>query len=160
MTTHRIYLGALLIGVVAGLRTFTAPAAMSWAASLGVLKLQGTRLAFLYIGIAPWVLTAMAIVELVVDQLPNTPSRKTLMPFGARIASGAVCGAAVATTLATTVAAWAGGLAGIIGAILGTFAGFRFRAGLARALRRDRPAAFLEDAVAVVGAALVVALLA
>ncbi len=38
---------ALLIGVVAGLRAMTAPAAVSWAAALGLLKLQGTPLAFL-----------------------------------------------------------------------------------------------------------------
>jgi uncharacterized membrane protein len=160
MTTYTTYLGALLIGVVAGLRPLTTPAAMSWAASLGVVKLEGTRLGFLYIGIAPWILTAMAIVELVVDQLPSTPSRKTPRQFGARIASGAVCGAAFATPLATPLASWAGGLAGIIGAILGTVAGSSIRARLARAFRRDRPAAFLEDAVAIVGAALVIRLLA
>ena len=34
-----IYLLALLIGVVAGLRTMTAPAAVSWAAYLGWLPL-------------------------------------------------------------------------------------------------------------------------
>jgi uncharacterized membrane protein len=36
-----IYLAALLIGVVAGLRTMTAPAAVSWAASLGAIHLNG-----------------------------------------------------------------------------------------------------------------------
>ena len=38
---------AFLIGVVAGLRALTAPAAVSWAAHLGWLKLEGTWLAFL-----------------------------------------------------------------------------------------------------------------
>ena len=42
-----ILLLALLIGVVAGLRTFTAPAAVSWAAYLGWLPLGNTALAFL-----------------------------------------------------------------------------------------------------------------
>ena len=42
-----IYLLALLIGVVAGLRALTAPAAVSWAAHLGWLHLQNTWLAFL-----------------------------------------------------------------------------------------------------------------
>ena len=38
---------AFLIGIVAGLRALTAPAAVSWAARLGLLPLQGTSLAFL-----------------------------------------------------------------------------------------------------------------
>jgi uncharacterized membrane protein len=38
---------ALLIGVIAGLRTMTAPAAVSWAAQSGRLALGGTWLAFM-----------------------------------------------------------------------------------------------------------------
>ena len=41
------FLAALLIGVVAGLRAFTAPAAVSLAAYLGWLPVAGTPLAFL-----------------------------------------------------------------------------------------------------------------
>jgi uncharacterized membrane protein len=41
------YLLASLIGVVAGLRAFLAPAAVSWAAHLGWLRLDDTWLAFL-----------------------------------------------------------------------------------------------------------------
>lgn len=36
-----LYLLALLIGVVAGLRAMTAPAAISWACHLGLLDLSG-----------------------------------------------------------------------------------------------------------------------
>jgi uncharacterized membrane protein len=156
MTTNGIYLAALLIGVIAGLRTLMAPAAVSWAAYLGVFRLEHTRLAFLGFWITPWVLTAAAIVELLIDQLPTTPSRKTPVQFGGRIVSGALCGAAVATTQAS----WALGLAaGVVGAILGTLLGSGFRGTLARAFRRDRPAALLEDAVAIIGATLVVGVL-
>ena len=38
-----LYLVAFLIGLVAGLRTMTAPTAVSWAARLGWLSLQGHR---------------------------------------------------------------------------------------------------------------------
>ena len=41
-----IYWLAFLIGVVAGLRSMTPPAAVSWAARLGWLHLEGTPLAF------------------------------------------------------------------------------------------------------------------
>jgi uncharacterized membrane protein len=42
-----VLLLAVLIGVVDGLRTFTAPAAISWAAHLGWLQLGSTPLAFM-----------------------------------------------------------------------------------------------------------------
>src|SRR5918997_775597 len=88
---------AFLIGVIAGLRAMTAPAAVSWAAFFGLLDLEGTWLAFLGYRFTPWILTVLAIGELITDQLPTTPSRKLLLPFAARIFSGALCGAAVAT---------------------------------------------------------------
>ena len=41
------YVFAFLIGVIAGLRSLTAPAAVSWAARLGWLHLENTWMAFL-----------------------------------------------------------------------------------------------------------------
>ena len=81
---------ALLIGIVAGLRTMTAPAAISWAAYLGWLHLDGTWLAFLGYFWTPWILTVLALVELVADQLPSTPSRTVPIQFGARMVTGAI----------------------------------------------------------------------
>jgi uncharacterized membrane protein len=66
---------AFLIGIVAGMRAMTAPAAISWAAQLGKLSLSGTWLAFLGYAWTPWILTFLAAGELVTDQLPSTPSR-------------------------------------------------------------------------------------
>src|SRR5262245_88094 len=86
---------ALLIGAVAGLRTFTAPALVSWAAHLGKLNLGNTWLAFLGNAWTPWILTALAVGEYVADQRPSMPSRTEPAGFTARIVSGAVCGAAV-----------------------------------------------------------------
>ena len=42
------------------------------------------------------------------------------------------------------------------GAVIGTVGGHAFRARLAKAFGRDRPAAFIEDAVAYVGALIIV----
>ena len=142
---------ALLMGVVAGLRGMTAPAAVSWAARLGRLQLEGSWLAFLGRAWTPWVFTALALVELVTDQLPTTPSRKVPIQFGTRIASGALCGAALAHG-----APIAGFLAGAVGAVAGTLGGSAARARLAAAFKSDRPAAFIEDAVAIGGALLIV----
>jgi uncharacterized membrane protein len=143
---------ALLIGVVAGLRAMTAPAAVAWAAYLGWLDLGGSWLAFLGNAWVRWILTALALVELVTDQLPSTPSRTVPVQFGARIVMGALSGAAVGAAGGS----WVGGLvAGIVGAIIGTLGGRAFRARLAAAFGNDRPAAFVEDAVALGGALLI-----
>lgn len=148
-----VYLLALLIGVVAGLRALTAPAAVAWAAYLGGLDLSGTWLAFLGNVWARWILTALALVELVTDQLPSTPSRTVPVQFGTRIVTGALSGAAIGAAGGS----WVGGLlAGAVGAVLGTLGGRAFRARLAAAFGNDRPAAFVEDAVAVGGALLIV----
>ncbi|PSN76601.1 DUF4126 domain-containing protein, partial [filamentous cyanobacterium CCP4] len=115
-----VYVLALLIGVIAGLRTMTAIAAVSWAAYLGYLSLDGSWLAFLGYRFTPWILSALALAEFVTDQLPFTPSRKVPVQFGARILSGAISGVAIALPGGT----WVGGLiAGAAGAVIGTLGG-------------------------------------
>ena len=142
-----LYALALLAGIVAGSRTFTAPAAVSWAARLGHLDLGGSWLAFMGYAWTPWIFTLLALIELVVDQLPSTPSRKVPMQFGARIVTGALSGA----TLGVSVGSWIAGLiAGVIGAVIGTYGGAEVRARMAKAFGRDTPAAFIEDAGAIV----------
>ena len=90
-----LYVLALLIGVIAGLRAMTAPAAVAWGAYLGWLPLAGTWASFMGHWIAVGIFTVLALVELVTDQLPSTPSRKVPMQFGARLVSGALSGAAI-----------------------------------------------------------------
>jgi uncharacterized membrane protein len=138
---------ALLAGVVAGSRTFTAPAAVSWAARLGYLHLDGSWLAFMGFAWTPWIFTLLALVEMVGDQLPSTPSRKVPMQFGARIIGGALSGA----TIGAAAGSWiAGVIAGVVGAVIGTFGGAEIRAQMAKAFGRDTPAAFIEDAGAII----------
>jgi uncharacterized membrane protein len=147
---------ALLIGVVAGLRAMTAPAAVSWGARLRSLDVAPTTLAFLGYALTPWVLTVLALVELVTDQLPTTPSRTVPVQFGARILTGGLSGAAIG---AARGALGIGLIGGILGAVIGTLGGRGFRARLAAAFGSDRPAALIEDAVAIGGAFLIMAAL-
>ena len=147
-----VYLAAILIGLVAGLRTFTAPAAVSWAAYLGWLALDATPLWFLAFRFTPYILSVLAVAELVSDKLPQTPSRKEPMGFGARLVSGGLCGAALGAANGVLVA---GLVAGVIGAVIGTFGGYEVRTRLAEAIGWDMPVALLEDVVAVAGAALI-----
>jgi uncharacterized membrane protein len=142
-----IYLLAFLIGVVAGLRSMTPPAAVSWAARLGWLHLEGTPLAFLGFAVTPYILSVLAIGELIADKLPKTPSRKAPGPFAARIVAGTFCGAAVA---APGQALIAGAAAGALGGVAGTLGGYEFRSRLVKATGgRDFPIALLEDAIAI-----------
>ncbi len=146
------YLLALLIGIVAGLRAMTPPALVAWAAHLGWIDLSGSWLGFFANTWVRWILTLLAIVELVTDQLPSTPSRTVPIQFGARIATGALSGAALGTAGGAIVG---GLLAGVIGAVIGTLGGRALRARLASAFGSDRPAAFIEDAIAIGGALLI-----
>lgn len=149
-----VYILAFLIGVIAGLRAMTAPAAISWAARLGWLKLEGTWLAFFGYAFTPYIFTVLAIGELITDQLPKTPSRKVPVQFGTRIVMGALCGAAIGASAGSLAA---GLVLGILGAVAGTLGGFEARTRLVKAIGgNDLPIALLEDLVAVGGAFLIV----
>lgn len=146
-----IYALAILIGIAAGLRAVTPIAAIAWGAYLGWIDLSATPLAFLGNIIAVIIVTLVAVAELVSDQLPNTPSRKVPVQFGTRIVLGALAGALLMP------ASWIiGAILGAVGAVLGTLGGAEIRSRLAKSFGRDLPAALIEDAVAVVGALLVV----
>jgi uncharacterized membrane protein len=141
------YVLAFLIGVVAGLRSMTAPAAVSWAARLGWLHVENTWLAFLGYAAVPYIVSVLAIGELIADKLPKTPSRKSPPGFIGRILTGGLSGAAIGATGAS----WIIGLAaGIAGAIVGTLGGYEFRARLVKAIGgNDLPIALLEDVIAI-----------
>jgi uncharacterized membrane protein len=148
-----VILLSLLIGIVAGLRTMTAPAAVAIGARYGSIAVAGTPLAFMGYAWTPWILGALAVGELITDQLPTTPSRKVPMQFAARVLTGALSGATLAAPHGSLVA---GLIAGIVGAVIGTLGGAAFRARLAAAFGTDRPAALIEDVVAIGAAALIV----
>jgi uncharacterized membrane protein len=145
-----VYVLAFLIGVIAGLRALTAPAAVSWAARLGWIHLENTGLAFMGYAFTPWIFTLLAIGELINDKLPKTPSRKAPGSFGARIVTGALSGAAIGASGGSL----AGGLVlGALGAVAGTLGGYEARTRMVRATGgKDLPIALLEDAIAVLGA--------
>jgi uncharacterized membrane protein len=144
---------AILIGLIAGLRAFMAPAAVSLGAWLGWFSLAGTPLAFMG---SIWAVAAfglLAAAELVYDKRASTPSRKAPVGFGGRLVSGALVGAAAGAAHAMLVPAL---VAGIVGAVIGTYGGAAVRAMLAKSFGGDLPAALIEDAIAIGGALLIV----
>jgi len=148
------YILAFLLGVVAGLRAMTPPAVVSWGARLGWLHLENTWLAFLGSAVTPYILSVIAIGELINDKLPKTPSRKAPAPFAGRVVTGALCGAALGAANQVLVG---GLLAGVLGAVVGTLGGYEARTRLAKAIGgKDLPIALLEDAMAICGAVWIV----
>src|ERR1700730_6232841 len=108
MNASQVLLLAFLIGVVAGLRSLTAPAVMAWAAHRNWLNLHNTPLSFMGSTAAFISFALLAAVELVADQLPSTPSR--LKPPGliARVILGGLSGAGVVVAGAQSIALGAG----------------------------------------------------
>jgi uncharacterized membrane protein len=145
-----VVLAAFGIGVVAGLRSLTAPAVVAWAAHLGWIDLHNSHLAFLGSTTTVYILSAMALGELVADKLPFTPNRTAALGLGARIISGAVCGAAFCATTGQSVAL--GAIIGAFGGVAGAFAGYEVRHRIVQRLRvPDFVIALLEDALAIGG---------
>jgi uncharacterized membrane protein len=139
---------ASLIGVVAGLRTFTAPATVAWGLRLHWLSVQHSRLAFMDSTAALIIFTILAPIELVLDKLPTTPSRTAPAGLIGRIILGGFSSAILATAAGQSPAL--GALFGAIGAVVGAFAGKQVRTRLVKALKcPDFVIAILEDAVAI-----------
>ena len=143
-----VFVLALCIGIVAGLRAMTAPAAVSWAAHLGWLNLQGTPLAFMGSTIAVAIFTIAALAEYVTDQLPRTPARTVPPQLIARLVTGGLSGACISASGGQSLLA--GALAGAIGALIGTFGGYQLRTRLVSSLKvKDIFVAIPEDLVAI-----------
>src|SRR5579862_8789575 len=92
---HSLVLLAIGIGIVAGLRSMTAPALVCWGAHLGWINLYNSPLSFMGSAVAVGIFTLGAIGELVADKLPNTPARTAPVGLIARIITGGLCGACI-----------------------------------------------------------------
>jgi uncharacterized membrane protein len=149
---------AFLIGLLAGLRSLTPPAVVSWAAHLGLLKLQGF-LALLATTAAVVILTVAALAELAADKSSRIPDRTSAPGLIARILTGGGMGVCIAA--AGGEGLFIGMALGAAGAIAGAFAGYHARKRLVRGLKiPDYFIALLEDLVAIAGALCIVAAIA
>jgi uncharacterized membrane protein len=146
MNANYILAFAFGIGVVAGLRSLTAPAAVSWAVYLGWLGLPAS-LAFMgsITGVA--IFSFLAIGELIGDLLPKTPKRTAAGPLIARILTGGFAGACLCLSAGQS---WlVGSLLGGIGGVMGAFSGYEIRRRLVKVLNiKDAFIAIGEDLVA------------
>ncbi|QIJ73206.1 hypothetical protein GU700_00405 [Methylobacterium sp. NI91] len=137
------------IGFVTGMRSMTACAALTWAASEG-----RTRGELIPDGAGARTLaTAAALAEMAGDKMPFAPDRRIPPSFAFRLAIGAVGGWALAGRHASPEV---GALAGMAGAIAGTLLG-RAARGPDSQTNTGRAKGLAEDAVAAGLATLVVA---
>lgn len=151
MNSNAVWAVAFGIGIVAGLRSMTAPAVVSWFAPRHLPALSGTPLAFMASMPAAILLTLGAVAELVTDKLPRTPSRTKPLGLIARLVTGALSGATLAAGAGASAAL--GGVLGAAGGLVGTFGGYFARTRSVKALSvPDVAIALTEDAIAVGGA--------
>ena len=145
-----VLLLCFLIGCVAGLRSMMAPAIVCAAAYLQWVHLEGTPLGFMTSRVTLSVFTFLAICELIMDKLPQTPPRTAPMGLIARAITGGLSGAALAVSGGKSMAV--GLLLGLIGGVAGAFAGYEIRKGLVTQMNLpDFVVAVVEDLLAISG---------
>ena len=143
-----LFVFAVGIGVVAGLRSLTAPAIVAWGAHLGWLNLHGSPLTFMESTTAVVIFSLLAIGELVADKLPIIPKRTAPAPLLARIVTGGLCGACLFA--AAGKFSVAGALLGGTGGVIGAFLGYEVRRRLVNNLHvKDFVVAVCEDLLAI-----------
>ncbi|MCG5249504.1 hypothetical protein [Methylorubrum extorquens] len=136
------------IGFVAGMRSMSACAALTWAASQG-----RTRGNLIPAGPGARALaTAVAAAEMAGDKMPFAPDRRIPPSFAFRLAVGAIGGWVLVGRRASPEY---GALAGVAGAVAGTLFGRGARGGDSRT-EAGRSRGLAEDAVAAGLAVLVV----
>lgn len=129
---------AFLLGLVVGLRTFTAPAVL-W-----LMRHPG-----------PWAigLAAFALIEYAMDVNPKAPARTGTVGLVARVVSGAFVGWAIG--LAFHGSPIAGAIAGAIGAVIGAYGGLAIRLRLSATIG-NVPSGLLEDLIAIAASVAIV----
>jgi len=154
MAPTQVLLFAFVIGLLTGFRSLTPTAVTAWAAHAGWLKLP-SPLSWCGTTTAAVIFTLLALLELITDKLPKTPSRTAPPGLIARILLGALSGASIASAGGEGIVL--GAALGIVGALAGTYGGYQARTRLVKALGTpDFVIALLEDLVAIGGSLWVV----
>src|SRR2546423_12356094 len=89
-----VFLLAIGIGIVAGLRSLLAPAVVAWAAHFDLLNLNGSPLAFMGSRTAGAVFSLLAVGGVIAEKMAKNPKPAATGPLFARILAAGVCRAA------------------------------------------------------------------
>jgi uncharacterized membrane protein len=146
---------AIGIGAIAGLRSMTAPAIVSWATEEKWIHSRSRPLAFLKSKKTASLISALAVGELVADKLPGTPNRTEPAGLAVRVLTGGFSAGALCASKGRLVAA--GAVLGGLAAIAGAFIGCATRRQLHEQFHlSDTALAVAEDAIAIGGGVLLV----
>lgn len=140
---------AVVLGVVAGMRSQLPGALLAWRSSRGELphNVPGPGGVLRRRGSVP-LTTLAAFGEMVGDKLPRTPSRLEDGPFVGRVTLGAAAGSAVSVAFGRSRIA--GAALGAAGAAAGSVAGHRLRAMAVQSTgTSDTVWALVEDGLAI-----------
>ena len=140
---------ALGLGMVAGMRSVTAPALLSKSLSKTPEAIPvDTPFGKLCSPQAATVLGVMALSEMAMDKLPTTPNRTLPLSVAFRMLSGALVGSAVMASRKESRVA--GAVVGAVGALAATYGMFYLRRNVCRKINLPDPIfGFAEDALAV-----------
>lgn len=143
-----VFAQAILMGIVAGMRSMSAPALVSQ--NLSSKKpgaISSSPLDSLHSENVAAVLTALAAGEMIADKMPGIPARTEISPLIGRTLSGALCGVALCKEKGENLGL--GGLLGGLAAVGSTYGCYYLRRWLSEEGAPDVLLGFLED-VAVV----------
>ena len=142
-----VYTAASALGIVAGMRSMTAPAVVAY--------LSGSRCSGADredFGLLGWpalgkTVMVLAGLEAIADKLPFMPSRTKPIPLAGRLLIGAFCGATICSAMKRSKIV--GAVAGTFGALGSTFAVHQIRSEISQQLGvPDAAVALIEDATA------------
>ncbi|AYL95601.1 DUF4126 family protein [Mucilaginibacter celer] len=126
LITTKQTLQAIVLGILAGMRTSAAPVAVTHILSRKKSRhISNSPLNFMQSPTLATVLKITAVSELVVDKLPSTPNRIEPAGVAGRGLSGALAGAAIFKAAGGNV--WQGAFAGGITAVASTYASYWLR---------------------------------
>ncbi len=136
------------IGVVAGLRSMTAPATVSWAGYVGWLPVAAGPFWFISWWPVVALLTAWALFELVLDKTTKIGNRTGIVGLIFRIITSSFSGAVISNAAGAGIVL--GLIAGLVGGMIGTYGGYHLRrACVSKTSLSDLPVAIAEDLIAI-----------
>lgn len=142
---------AISLGIIAGMRTFYAPAVFSHLYRMRPAKsLAQSPLAFMQSTLTSKVFKVLAAGELVGDKLPNTPNRTAIPGVAGRVLSGALVGASVYKASGRKLVT--GALIGGVAAVASTYGCFFLRKAIVKSTRISDPYIGSAEDALVIGA--------
>jgi uncharacterized membrane protein len=154
ISTRNLYFRAAGLGVMAGMRSLSAPWLMALRANREPAALRGTWLGWLGYRPVLWVLSLMEIGELIADKTLALPNRIAPRPLSGRAQLGAFTGAAAFTE--EDRPAILGAALGAGGAIASSFLFYYLRRAAVRKTGLPDPVVALGEDATLAGVALAV----